>query len=101
MVVQACTKTLSKQGIQKNCLQKFSILLALNYYTFISTCDCYRYEHVHIYLQKEGISVSIYVHFKHSGKQENYAIGLESCYSFNLEYGTEHDIDSAYGVCIH
>ena len=94
MVVQACTKTLSKQGIQKNCLQKFSILLALNYYTFISTCDCYRYEHVHIYLQKEGIS-------KHSGKQENYAIGLDRCYWFNLEHGTEHDIDIAYGVCMH
>ena len=49
----------------------------------------------HIYLaQKEGIS-------KHFGKEENYAIGLDSCYWFNLEHETEHDIDIAYGVCMH
>ena len=52
----------------------------------------YRYEH--IILQKEGIS-------KHSGKQENFAIGLDSCYLFNLEHGAEHEIDSAYGICMH
>ena len=28
--------------------------------------------------------------------KENYAIGLDSCYFFNLEHGTEHDIDSTY-----
>ena len=39
--------------------------------------------------------------FKNSGKQENYAIGLYSCYLFNLEHETEHDIVSAYGVCMH
>ena len=61
-------------------------------YTFMCTCDFYRYEH--IILQKEGIS-------KHSGKQENFAIGLDSCYLFNLEHGTEHEIDRAYGVCMH
>ena len=60
----------------KNCLQEFPILLALNYYTFMCTCDFYRYEH--IILRKEGIS-------KHSGKQENFANGLDSCYLFNLE----------------
>ena len=32
MVVYACTKCLSKQRIQKNCLKEFPILLALNYY---------------------------------------------------------------------
>ena len=76
-------------------LQMFTslqVLLALNYYTFMYTCDFYRYEH--IILRKEGIS-------KHSGKQENFAIGLDSCYLFNLEHGTEHEIDRAYGVCMH
>ena len=48
----------------------------------------------HIILRKEGIS-------KHSGKQENFAVGLGSCYLFNLEHGTEHEIDRAYGVCMH
>ena len=33
--------------------------------------------------------------------KENYAVGLNSCYLFNVEHGTEHDIDSAYGVCMH
>ena len=92
MVVHACTKSLSKQGIQKNCLQEFSILLALHYYTFMCTSDFYRCEH--IILRKEGIS-------KHSGKQENFAVGLDSCYLFNLEHRTEHEIDRAYGVCMH
>ena len=76
MVVHVCTKSLNKQGIQENCLQEFPILLALNYFTFMCTCDFYRYEH--IILRKEGIS-------KHSGKQENFANGLDSCYLFNLE----------------
>ena len=92
LMVHAYTKSVSKQGIQKNYLQEFPILLALNYYTFICTCDFYWYEH--IILRKEGIS-------KHSGKQENFAIGLDSCYLFNLEHGTEHEIDRAYGVCMH
>ena len=65
---------------KKNCLQEFPILLALSYYTFMCTCDFYRYEH--IILRKEGIS-------KHSGKQENFANGLDSCYLFNLEHGTD------------
>ena len=33
--------------------------------------------------------------------QENYVIGSDSCYWFNLEHPTEHDIDIAYGVCMH
>ena len=33
--------------------------------------------------------------------KENYAVGLDSCYVFNLEHRTEHDIDSAYGACMH
>ena len=91
MVVHACTRSLRKQGPQKNFLQEFPILLALNY-TFMCTCDFYRYKH--IIFQKEGIS-------KHSGKQEYFAIGLGSCQLFNLEHGTKHEIDSAYGVCMH
>ena len=82
----------ANKAYKKNCLQEFPILLALNYYTFMCTCDFYRYEH--IILRKEGIS-------KHSGKQENFANGLDSCYLFNLEHGTEHEIDRAYGVCMH
>ena len=56
------------------------------------TCDFYRYEH--IILRKEG-------NFKTFWKQENFANGLDSCYLFNLEHGTEHEIDRAYGVCMH
>ena len=33
--------------------------------------------------------------------KENYTIGLKSCYLFNVEHGSEHDIDRAYGVCMH
>ena len=28
-------------------------------------------------------------------------ISLIGCYLLNFEHGTEHDIDSAYGVCMH
>ena len=38
---------------KKICLQEFLILLALNYYTVICTCDFYRYEHVYTYRKKE------------------------------------------------
>ena len=35
--------------------------------------------------------------------KEHYAIVLDSCYTFtkNYEHGNEHDVDRAYGVCIH
>ena len=33
--------------------------------------------------------------------KENYAIDLDSCYLFNVEHGTGHDVDRAYGVCMH
>ena len=33
-----------------------------------------------------------------SGNQKNFANGLDSCYLFNLEHRTEHEIDRAYGV---
>ena len=82
----------ANKAYKKNRLQEFPILLVLNYYTFRCTCDFYRYEH--IILQKKGIS-------KHSEKQENFAIGLDSCYLFNLDHGTEHEIDRAYGVCMY
>ena len=33
---------------------------------------------------------------------KNYTIGWSSCYLLNFEHGTdEHNIDSAYGVCMH
>ena len=89
MLVQACTKNLRKQGIQKICLQEFPILLALNFYAFMCTYDFYQYEHVYSY----RIS-------KKFGKQEKYVTGLNSCYLFNLEHETEHDIDIT-GVCMH
>ena len=74
IVVHGCTKSLSKQGIQKKLFTRISNTLALNYYAFMCTCDFYRYEH--IILQKEGIS-------KHSGKQENFAI--VTCLILNIE----------------
>ena len=33
--------------------------------------------------------------------KENNVIGLNSCYLFNVEHGTEHDIDIAYGAILH
>ena len=37
--------------------------------------------------------------------KENHEIALDSCYLFiyykYVEHGIEHDIDSAYRVCIH
>ena len=35
--------------------------------------------------------------------KERYAVALDSCYIFskNVKHGIEHDVDSAYGVCIH
>ena len=59
--------------------------------TFMCPCDFYRYEH---YILTERRN------FKTFWK-ENLAISLDSCYLFNVENGTEHDVDSAYGVCIH
>ena len=78
----------ANKAYRKNCLQEFPILLALNYYTFMCTCDFYRYEHIILRKRKGGIS-------KNSGKQENFANGLDSCDLFNLEHGTEHEIDRA------
>ena len=75
MVIRACTESLSKKGIQKKILLEFPI------------------PWTHIYLT-EGRN------FKTFWKQ-NYVTGLNSCYLFNVEHGTEHDIDSAYGVCMH
>ena len=58
------------------------------------TCDFYRYKHIILRKRKGGIS-------KHSGKHENFANGLASCHLFNLEHGTEREIDRTYGVCMH
>ena len=91
MVWMHVPRVSANKAYKKTCLQEFPIHLALNYYTFICTCDFYRYEHT---LHKEGIS-------KHSWKQENFANGLDSCYLFNLEHRTEHEIDRAYGVCMY
>ena len=78
MVVHHVPRVSANKAYKKNCLQEFPILLALNYYTFMCTCDFYRYEH--IILQKEGIS-------KHSGEQENVAIGwtVVTCLILNME----------------
>ena len=64
----------ANKAYKKNCFQEFPILLALNYYTFMCTCDFYRNEH--IILHEEGIS-------KHSGKQENFAV--VTCLILNME----------------
>ena len=39
--------------------------------------------------------------FKTFWKGRKLCFGLDSCYWFNLEHETEHDIDNAYGVCMH
>ena len=70
-----CTKSLSKQCIQKKL------------FTRISNC-------LKTYIHTERRN------FKTFWK-ENCTIGLNSCYLLNFENGTEHDIDSAYGVCVH
>ena len=45
--------------------------------------------------QKEGIS-------KHCGKKIMSLLRtIVACLLKNVEHGTEHDIDSAYGVCMH
>ena len=36
--------------------------------------------------------------------EENYLVALDNCYLFtkkNVKHGIDHDIDSAYGVCIY
>ena len=43
----------TNKAYKKNCLQEFPVLLALNYYTFMCTCDFYRYEHNKYYIKKE------------------------------------------------
>ena len=82
----------ANKAYKKNCLHEFPILLALNYYTFMCTYDFYKYGH--IILHKEGIS-------KYSWIKETFENGLDSCYLFNLEHGTEHEIDRAYAICMH
>ena len=70
-------KVSANKAYRKNCLLEFPIAWT------------------HIYIQKEGIS-------KHFGKVWTVVtFGLNSGYLLNFEHGTEHDIDSAYGVCMH
>ena len=67
-------KVSAKQGIQKKL------------FTRISNC-------LNTYIHTERRNFKTF-------RKENYTIGLNSCYLLNFEYGTEHDIDSAYGVCM-
>ena len=75
MLMRPCTKSLIKQGIQKKL------------FTRISHCL-----NTHIHTERRNFKTF---------REENYTIGLNSCYLLNFEHGTEHDIDSAYGVCMH
>ena len=59
-----CTKSLSKQGIQKKL------------FTRISNC-------LNTYIHTERRNFKTF-------RKENYTIGLNSCYLLNFEYGTEH-----------
>ena len=73
--MRACTKGLSKQGIQKKL------------FTRISNC-------LNTYIHTERRNFKTF-------RKENYTIGLNRCYLLNFEHGTEHDIDSAYDfACI-
>ena len=56
----------------------------------MSTCDFYR---MNTYILTERRN------FKTFWKENN-VIGLNSCYLFNVEHGTEHDIDIAYGAIL-
>ena len=83
MVVHTCTKTLSKQGIQKKnkCLQKFPILLALIYYLHVYLWFYLWYLNMYILtdLQKKRIS-------KHSGKKIIQLIwSVVTCLMLNME----------------
>ena len=76
MVMRTYTKGLSKQGIQK----KLSTRISNSLNTYILT-------------ERRN--------FKTFWK-ENYTVGLNSGYLFNVEHGTaEHDIYSTYGVCMY
>ena len=56
LVVQACTKSFKKQGIQKNCVPEFP-------------------EYMNTYILTEGKNLKTI-------PRENYAIALDSCYLF-------------------
>ena len=43
----------ANKAYKTNCLQEFPILLALNYYTFMGTCNFSKYEHKYTYRNKE------------------------------------------------
>ena len=57
----------------------------------MSTCDFYR---MNTYILTERRNFKTFW-------TENNVIGLNSCYLFNVEHGTEHDIDIAYGAILH
>ena len=63
----------------KNFLEEFPILLALNYYTFMCTCDFYRYEHVYTYRKKEFQNVL------ESKKNMQLAWTVATCLLLNIE----------------
>ena len=70
------TKSLSKLGMQKKLFTRISSRL-------------------NTYIHRERRDFKPF-------RKENYTIGLSSCYLLNFEHGTdEHNIDSAYGVCMH
>ena len=88
----------NEQGIQKTAYQNFQFIHPLKI-TFMWTCRFYRYEYVCTYRRKEFQNI---FENKNYGSYENYALG--SCYLFTkkcVEHGIEHDIERAYGVCIH
>ena len=75
MVICVCTNSLGKQGI----LEKL----------FTRICNG-----LNTYIHTERRNFKTF-------RKENYTIGLSSCYLLNFEHGSEHNIDSAYGVCMH
>ena len=88
MVVHTCTKNLNIQRhTKKKSLQESLILLPL-VITFLIFIDM----DMQILTAKSNFGTFW---------KENYAIGLDSCYLFNVAHGTEHDIDSAWGVCMY
>ena len=77
----------SQQGIKKLCTRISNSFSP--YITSMWANGIHRYEHLHMYLQKRGISIALA------------SLGTVATYVLkNVEHGIEHDTEKAYGVSI-
>ena len=78
---------------KKDWVLKFQILSAL----YLLSCWLVVFIDMNTYILPESRTSKTFL-------EENYPIAFSSCYLFtkkNIEHGTEHDIDSVYGVNMH